>query len=137
MTDQQFTGNNLHHNRFICTRCNAYFPCKTKLKIHMTRKSPCGIINQDILINEIRDDFACLLDSYNKLEKTYKNIPLALSIISKLDQLLRAIIRYGGYSAEERIQALTSLGTMRDEIASIKRMPEPTNSSSSSSSDSD
>ena len=114
---------NSRFNIFKCNICGNYFKNKYELKRHMERKNKCGLICQDDVINDIKEEFNRLMDLYESFdetsfEKTEKTDETASAkqkekLYKKITGKFNAIERYGNMDSDELRKAKQYLNEIK------------------------
>ncbi len=102
---------NSRFNIFKCNTCENYFKNKYELKKHMERRNKCGLISQDDLINDIKEEFNKLMDLYESLDE--KEVLQKEKLYKKINGKFNAIERYGNLNTEELKKAKQYLSEIK------------------------
>ena len=104
---------NKRRNAYQCTKCQSLFRNKSRLKDHLLRQSPCGLITNESLGPEILRDFVWSNNAWKDIPKIPKNK-------EKLRKLLRR-----QFTGLERYCDIpeTTLAEIRTELIDNARTP--------------
>ncbi len=114
------TYKNRFNNTFKCLICNSEFRCRSHLKSHIMRTEKCGLVTNDDMIDDIKNEFAAFLDEFEAIPKTQENLTELNKVYAKLRKRYHAIVHYSEFNDKAALlEGKKQLENMKNEISEI------------------